>query len=92
MLIQVKKRYFYFNFPSNLPCTLLETLEGTMFDDLIVLSPFLLLCMSFLKFSNFVLCITTVVQKAGQNMEHTLIAAYVAMLIGYLIIDNEVSV
>lgn len=31
-----------------------------------------------------------VVQKAGQNMEHTLIAAYVAMLIGYLIIDNEV--
>lgn len=25
-------------------------------------------------------------------MEHTLIAAYVAMLIGYLIIDNEVSV
>lgn len=33
---------------------------------------------------------TTVVQKAGQNMEHTLIAAYVAMLIGYLIIDNEV--
>ena len=24
-------------------------------------------------------------------MEHTLIAAYVAMLIGYLIIDNEVS-
>lgn len=32
-----------------------------------------------------------VVQKAGQNMEHTLIAAYVAMTIGYLIIDNEVS-
>jgi len=37
------------------------------------------------------LIIISVVQKAGQNMEHTLIAAYVAMLIGYLIIDNEVS-
>lgn len=30
-------------------------------------------------------------QKAGRHMEHTLIAAYVVLLIGYLVMDNEVS-
>ncbi|BES92050.1 Wings apart-like protein regulation of heterochromatin [Nesidiocoris tenuis] len=28
-------------------------------------------------------------QKAGRHMEHTLIGAYIALLLGYLIIDNE---
>jgi hypothetical protein len=32
----------------------------------------------------------TVLQKAGRNMEHTLIAAYVGLLLGYLIMDNKV--
>ena len=30
-------------------------------------------------------------QKAGRNMEHTLIGAYVGLLLGYLIMDNKVS-
>ena len=30
-------------------------------------------------------------QKAGRNMEHTLIGAYVGLLLGYLIMDNKVN-
>lgn len=32
-----------------------------------------------------------VLQKAGRNMEHTLIGAYVGLLLGYLIMDNKVN-
>uniref|UniRef100_A0A146MDM0 Protein wings apart-like n=2 Tax=Lygus hesperus TaxID=30085 RepID=A0A146MDM0_LYGHE len=28
-------------------------------------------------------------QKAGRHMEHTLVGAYIALLLGYLIVDNE---
>lgn len=34
----------------------------------------------------------TVLQKAGRHMEHTLIGAYVVLLLGYLIMDNKVKV
>jgi len=33
-----------------------------------------------------------VLQKAGRNMEHTLIGAYVGLLLGYLIMDNKVNI
>ncbi|KAJ8685104.1 hypothetical protein QAD02_020897, partial [Eretmocerus hayati] len=36
--------------------------------------------------------VTKLLQKAGQHMEHTFIAAYVGLLIGYLVIDDEVRI
>ncbi|XP_012271395.1 wings apart-like protein homolog [Orussus abietinus] len=33
--------------------------------------------------------VTKLLQKAGQHMEHTLIGAYVVLLLGYLVIDNK---
>jgi len=33
-----------------------------------------------------------VLQKAGRHMEHTLIGAYVVLLLGYLIMDNKVKI
>ncbi|KAL7299425.1 hypothetical protein TKK_0007668 [Trichogramma kaykai] len=33
--------------------------------------------------------VAQLLQKAGRHMEHTLIAAYVALLLGYLIMDND---
>lgn len=35
--------------------------------------------------------VISVLQKAGRHMEHTLIAAYVVLLLGYLIMDNKVK-
>ena len=35
--------------------------------------------------------LVAVLQKAGRHMEHTLIAAYVAILLGYLTLDNQVN-
>lgn len=37
-----------------------------------------------------IFCFSAVLQKAGRHMEHTLIAAYVVLLLGYLIMDNKV--
>lgn len=37
-------------------------------------------------------CYFTVLQKAGRHMEHTLIGAYVVLLLGYLIMDNKVKI
>lgn len=34
----------------------------------------------------------TVLQKAGRHMEHTLIGAYVVLLLGYLVMDNKVNI
>lgn len=31
-----------------------------------------------------------VVEKAGQNMQHTMIASYIAILLGYITMDNKV--
>lgn len=31
-----------------------------------------------------------VVEKAGQNMQHTMIASYIAILLGYITMDDEV--
>lgn len=39
----------------------------------------------FIKYS-----LSLVLQKAGRHMEHTLIGAYVVLLLGYLIMDNKV--
>ncbi|EZA51428.1 hypothetical protein DMN91_007039 [Ooceraea biroi] len=33
--------------------------------------------------------VTKLLQKAGRHMEHTLIAAYVVLLLGYLVMDNK---
>lgn len=33
--------------------------------------------------------VAKLLQKAGRNMEHTLIGAYIGLLLGYLIIDNK---
>ncbi|XP_049829249.1 protein wings apart-like [Schistocerca gregaria] len=33
--------------------------------------------------------VAKLLQKAGRNMEHTLIGAYVGLLLGYLVIDNK---
>lgn len=34
----------------------------------------------------------SVLQKAGRHMEHTLIGAYIALLLGYLIVENQVII
>lgn len=31
-----------------------------------------------------------VVEKAGQNMQHTMIASYIAILLGYITMDDKV--
>uniref|UniRef100_A0A1B6FS43 WAPL domain-containing protein n=1 Tax=Cuerna arida TaxID=1464854 RepID=A0A1B6FS43_9HEMI len=33
--------------------------------------------------------VAMLLQKAGRNMEHTLVAAYIALLLGYLVMDNK---
>lgn len=42
------------------------------------------------QIKNCFLFLFSVLQKAGRHMEHTLIAAYVVLLLGYLVMDNKV--